>query len=177
MYLTVLLLGESLSIACYIYIVNRLVLLLWQFFFFSTLATMQWCGSFTPNERNYAANKTKQNERSKRKGIYHCHTARKIYMFPSCLSLTTQKNYHSIVPNAKRYISIQRENVFWKYCLRSTTDYIKVLYSVKKRLFHVYLHVPRLILSSKNQRDLYDLGKTIWKLILPFISYPEEAKY
>ena len=33
MYLTVLLLGESLSIACYIYIVNRLVLLLWQFFF------------------------------------------------------------------------------------------------------------------------------------------------
>ena len=33
-YLTVLLRGESQYIACYIYIVNRLVLLLWQFCFF-----------------------------------------------------------------------------------------------------------------------------------------------
>lgn len=99
---------------------------------------MQWCGSFKPNERNNEANKTKKNERSKRKGIYHCHTARKRYMFPSCLSLTKLKISHSVVPNAKHSISIQGENVSEKYCLRSIRDYIKVLYSVKKRLFHVY---------------------------------------
>ena len=60
------------------------------------------------------------------------------YMFPSCLSLTKLKISHSVVPNAKHSISIQGENVSEKYCLRSIRDYIKVLYSVKKRLFHVY---------------------------------------
>ena len=39
------------------------------------------------------------------------------------------------------------------------------------------LQVPSLTLSSKNQRDFYDLGKTIWKLKFSFLSCPEEAKY
>lgn len=48
---------------------------------------------------------------------------------------------------------------------------------LKRGYFMSILQVPSLTLSSKNQRDFYDLGKTIWKLKFSFLSCPEEAKY
>ena len=93
-------------------------------------------------------------------------------MFPSCLSLTKLKNSHSVVPNTKHYISIPGENVSKKYCLRSIRDYIKVLYSVKKRLFHVYFSSSKTNSKFQEPTRSLRLGKNnleinIFLFILP----------
>ena len=65
-----------------------------------------------------------------------------------------------------RNIAYAQLGIILRYCILLKRDYFMSIFQV-----------PRLILSSKNQGDLYDLGKTIWKLIFSFLSCPEEAKY
>lgn len=65
-----------------------------------------------------------------------------------------------------RNIAYAQLEIILRYCIL-----------LKRGYFMSILQVPSLTLSSKNQRDLYDLGKTIWKLKFSFLSCPEEAKY
>lgn len=86
--------------------------------------------------------------------------------FLTQLCQTRNIPYQSKEKMFPRNIAYAQLEIILRYCIL-----------LKRGYFMSILQVPSLTLSSKNQRDFYDLGKTIWKLKFSFLSCPEEAKY